>query len=63
MNFVVLKVGLFVDKFEEHKSLFKLDGCHLQSINLRLASILPKVFELWRFPYVSFIFRNTFGLL
>ena len=31
-HFVVLKVGLFVEKFEEHKSLFKLDGCLLQSI-------------------------------
>ena len=33
-HFFVLKVGLFVAKFEENKSLFKLDGCLLQSINL-----------------------------
>ena len=26
-HFVVLKVDLFVEKFKEHKSLFKLDGC------------------------------------
>ena len=32
--FFVLKVDLFVEKFEENKSLFKLDGCLLQSINL-----------------------------
>ena len=43
--FVVLEVGLFVEMFEEHKSLFKLDDCLLQSINLCLANILPKVFE------------------
>ena len=40
-HFVVLKVGLFVEKFEEHKSLFKLDDCLLQLINLCLANILP----------------------
>ena len=51
--FCCLKVGLFVEKFEEHESLFKLDGCILQSINLCLANILPTFFEVWRFPYVS----------
>ena len=62
-HFVVLKVGLFVEKLEEHKSLFKLDGCLLQSINLCLANILSKVFEVWRFLYISLTFGNTFGLL
>ena len=37
-HFVVLKVGLIVEKLEEHKSLFKLDGWLLQSINLCLAN-------------------------
>ena len=32
--FVVLKVGLFVKKFEEHKILPKFGACLLQSINL-----------------------------
>ena len=62
-HFVVLKVGLFVEKFEEHKTLFKLDDSLLQSINLYLANILPKVFEVWRFPYIAFTFGNTFVLL
>ena len=59
----MLKVSLFVEQFEEHKSLFKLDGCLLQSINLCLANIFPKVFEVWRFPYISLTFGNAFGLL
>ena len=45
--------------FEEHKSLFKLDGCLLQSINLCLANILTKVFEIWRFPYISALLSET----
>ena len=49
--------------FESWFSLFKLDGCLMQSIDLRLANILPKVFELWRFLCISLIFGNTFGLL
>ena len=32
--FVVLKIGLFVKKFEVHKILPKFDVCLLQSINL-----------------------------
>ena len=62
-HFVLLKVVLFLERFEEHKSLFKLDGCFLQSINLCLANILPKNFEVWGFPYIFVTFRNTFGLL
>ena len=38
-DFVVLKVGLFIEKFEEHKSLFKLDGCLLQSIKAHISFI------------------------
>ena len=55
--FVVLKVDLFVEKFEEHKNLFKLDDRLLQSINLWLVNILPKVFEVWRFPYIFLVFN------
>ena len=58
-----LVVGLFVKKFEEQKSLLKLNGCLLQSINLRLANILIKVFKVWRFSYISLTFGNTFRLL
>ena len=38
-DFVVLKVGLFIEMFEEHKSLFKLDGCLLQSIKTHISFI------------------------
>ena len=41
-HFVVLKIALFDERYEEHKSLFKLDGCLLKSINLCSANILPK---------------------
>ena len=44
-HFVVLKVGLFVEIFEGHKILFKLDCCILQSINFYLAIIFPNVFQ------------------
>ena len=33
-DIIATKVGLFVEKFEEHKSFFKLHGCPLQSVNL-----------------------------
>ena len=46
---------LFAEKLEEHKSLFKLDGCLLQSINLSLANILPNVFKVSRFLYILYI--------
>ena len=62
-QFFVLKVGWFVEKFEGHESLFKWHSCPLQSINLCLANILPKVFEVSRFPCISLTFENTFGLL
>ena len=62
-HFVILRVGLYIEKIKEHKSLFKLDSCLLQSINLCLVTILPKVFEVWRFPFISLTFGNTFGLL
>ena len=42
--FRILSLGLFVEKFENRKGLFKLDGCLSQSITLSLANILPKIF-------------------
>ena len=63
LHFLVLKVGIFVQKFEELKSLFKVDACLLQSINLFLANVLPKVLEVWRFLYISVTFGNTFEFL
>ena len=50
-------------KVSRTKSLFKLDGCHLQSINLCLANALPKVFKIWSCPYISLTFGKTVELL
>ena len=61
--FFISKVGLFVEKLQKHDSLFKLDDCLLQSISLCLANILPNVFEVWRFTYISLAFGNRFRLL
>ena len=44
------------------KILFKLDGL-LQSINLCLANVLPKVFEVWTIPYISLPFVSRSELL
>ena len=55
--------GLFVEKFEERKSLFKLNGCLLQSINSCLVDILPKIFKVCTFLYISLTFGNSFQLL
>ena len=62
-NFFISKVGLSVEKFEEHDSLFKLDDCLLQSISLCLANILPNIFEVWRFSYIALAFGNKCRLL
>lgn len=62
-TFCFFESCLFVEKSEEHKRLSKLDGSLLQSINLCLVNILPKVFEVWRFLYISFTFGNTLELL
>ena len=44
------------------KVLFKLDGL-LQSINLCLANVLSKVFEVWTFPHISLTFGSRSELL
>ena len=62
-RFVLLKVGLLVKKFEEDKHLFKLDDCLLLSTDIYLANVLPSVFKVWRIPYFSRTYGNTFELL
>ena len=62
-HFVLLKVGLLVKKLEKHKHLFKLDDCLLLSIDIYLTNALPSVFEVWKIPYFSCTYGNTFELL
>ena len=52
--FVVLKVGLFVKKFEVHKILPKFDVCLLQSINL-----FSPVFVMWMPRKGSLLLLNS----